>query len=1085
MTDMQAKCLQHCHKTLFKRVHFIGRGVFGANFSRGITNARPLPMKLKLALAGSMLFALGIGILSLYVSSRLQHDFEGMVAHQQKTAVDFVARSLDRELQLRINALEALARQISRQDQSNHNPGSHLPEHPVAATIFSRDLYIISTAGIRIAEAPFRNNLGTDYNKTPYFQRVMSTGKPTVMALLGRFAKQPVIVIAAPIIDDKGEILGVLCGSELIVPGSPFHFSGIVRNGEYGGFHVFDQTDKIIAVSTDPERVLQPIPPTGRNPLLDRRLAGYLGPGQTIDSKGVEIFSVANKVAAADWLVVAYLPTDEAFAPIRNLKERIYLGSLVLVILIGIVTWLLLRRELNPLEAAAKWIASGKPDDIPSLPVGGSSEIRFLLENFNRLLARIREQNDEIVQERDHLERNVEERTRSLTLLNASLDNQSKLYRDLYDNAPCGYHSLNEAGVIVEVNDTELRMLGYCREEYVGQPISKFMPPEGAETFRRHFPDFLRSGQIRDLDIDYLRKDGSICPCIVSADGVRDATGAIVFTRSTLIDNTERQAKARELAAIQEQMRLRAEEAEAASLQLSEQQRFIRTITDAVPSVIGYWDSELHNRFANKAYLRWFGKTPDEMARIHISDLLSEALFKANEPMMRQALSGTAVHFERELPIPDGSETRHALIDYIPDIVDGSVKGFFVLITDISENRRWELQLESLNAELARRADEAEAATRAKSTFLANMSHEIRTPMNGILGMAHILRRGSLSPHQADQLDKIIGSGKHLLGVINDILDISKIEAGKLTLDETDFVLDDVLRAAIAVIEESIRTKGLRLVVETDGIPRHLHGDPTRLTQCLVNYLSNALKFTPAGVITLRGSLLEDAGNSYLLRFAVTDTGVGMDPSELERLFVSFQQADNSVTRRFGGTGLGLAITKHIAKMMKGDVGASSEKGKGSTFWIAVRLGKSKMPETRSDDRPANAEATLQREHLGKRILLVEDEPINQEIAVMFLEQAGLQVDLATTGSQAVRRVGEAHYDAILMDLQMPEMGGLEATREIRRIGGRQGIPIIAMTANAFADDREQCMAAGMNDFISKPFNPDLLMETVLKWLAR
>jgi signal transduction histidine kinase/ActR/RegA family two-component response regulator len=424
----------------------------------------------------------------------------------------------------------------------------------------------------------------------------------------------------------------------------------------------------------------------------------------------------------------------------------------------------------------------------------------------------------------------------------------------------------------------------------------------------------------------------------------------------------------------------------------------------------------------------------------------------------------------------------------------GELIGALVVFMDITERNRIARELEASRhgleqrvlertAELAEARQVAEAASAAKSTFLANMSHEIRTPMNAILGMAHLMQRAGLPPTQEERLKKINQATQHLLGVINDILDFSKIEAGKMQLEEESVSVPDIVETAVSMLAERITEKGLHIALEVADFNTPLIGDSTRLTQGLLNFLGNAIKFTPSGAITVRARPLSEDAEKLLLRFEVQDSGIGIPADKLRQLFTAFQQADNSTTREYGGTGLGLAVTRRLAEIMGGCVGAESTPGQGSTFWFTALLRKKSGLAKRRELVTPNTDLAV--DLSDRHILVAEDEPINQEIILEILAELSLRIDVASDGEEALKKVQQTQYDLVLMDMQMPLLDGIGATRAIRCLPGRAGLPIIATTANAFAEDKARCLAAGMNDFIAKPVNPDELIAMVKAWLLK
>ncbi|MCM5680665.1 CHASE domain-containing protein [Schlegelella sp. S2-27] len=784
-------------------------------------------------------------------------------------------------------------------------------------------------------------------------------------------------------------------------------------------------------------------------------------------------------------------------------------------------------------------------------------------------------------------------------------------------------------GTVREWNPAAQRMFGYTVAEAVGRTVRHLIVPDDRADEETAMLERVGRGQsVAGFDTVRRRRDGRMLDVSVSVAPIRLDSGEIIGVAKTLRDISDRKSAEAEILQLNATLEQQVAQRTAELRQMAARERAI--LTSAGSAIIAVDNDGIVTMF-NPAAEAMLGCRADEVVG-KVSALVfhdPEELRQRGEVLARKlgrpvdaaelmtgpARDGDIVRSEWTYVRRDG--TRLPVLLTLSALREGSGEtlGFIGVATDLSDRARLQQELLDVNRALTERSAQAEAATRAKSEFLANMSHEIRTPMNAIVGLTEMMRRDVKDPVLRDRLDKMSDASRHLLAIINNVLDLSKIEAGRLVLEQVEFELSDVLENTCALVIEDARRKGLEVVIDIDDVPRRLVGDPIRLGQALLNLLSNAVKFTPAGFVVLRCLLADGTQGEQMLRFEVTDSGVGISPAVIDKLFRPFEQADTSTTRRYGGSGLGLAITRQLADLMGGHAGARSREGRGSTFWFTARFAPAPRVDEPSstgvavrclmlDDLPATAQAVasmlerlgvqadqatrldeaahllLQAQRRGRpyellvwdadlaplppalrklqhdqpavvfttirnadawrpalrglsraqvlekpltlrvlenairalqakrsgpdgqaaaddeaddhgarrpfehrRVLVAEDNPVNQMVAVDQLRSLGLEVDVAENGAKALDCARRQRYDLILMDLHMPEMDGLEATRAIRRLPSHASTPILAMTASAFGEDRSASLAAGMDDHISKPVETQVLVRTLERWL--
>jgi two-component system, sensor histidine kinase and response regulator len=651
-----------------------------------------------------------------------------------------------------------------------------------------------------------------------------------------------------------------------------------------------------------------------------------------------------------------------------------------------------------------------------------------------------------------------------------ALRNSEVRYRRLFEAAQDGILLINaRSGQIEDANPYLTTMLGYSHDELLGKrlwDVGAFVDiAKSTEMFER----LQLEGYVRYDDLPLKTQNGKLIS-VEFVSNAYDCAGVRVIQCNIRNITEQRHAE--------------------------EQVRKLSLVVEQSPVAIVIANLAGDIEYVNGAQLRNCGYRRDELIGRQTRMLLSGSMSPVTVADLSTTVGQGAIWRGEFLSRrKDGSEFTESAIVASIRRDDGSVSHVVTITEDITVRKRDALELErhrhalqelvdSRTQELAVALQSAEAANIAKSAFLANMSHEIRTPLGAITGLTYLIKRTQVTPQQADWLRKLDVASAHLLELINSILDLSRIEAGRLALVAAPISVGDITARVVAILSERASAQRLQLSVETYPLPQRLVGDAGRLQQALLNYAGNAVKFTPDGSVTLRTLCVEETADTALIRFEVQDTGPGIAPQALARLFVPFEQVDNSTTRPHGGTGLGLAIVRQLAHLMGGEAGATSTVDVGSTFWFTARLGKMDRSDVPQALPARSAAAALLRDHAGARVLVVDDEPLNREVSRALLGTVFDRVDVAQDGDQAVRMAGQNPYDVILMDVRMAGVDGLDATRQIRRLSGSEGTFIVALTANAFAEDRSACLAAGMDEFLARPVNVDALFETVLRGLS-
>ena len=658
---------------------------------------------------------------------------------------------------------------------------------------------------------------------------------------------------------------------------------------------------------------------------------------------------------------------------------------------------------------------------------------------------------------------------------------------DLYENAPCGYVSMDPSGQLIRMNRTALRWLGYESAEIIGKlTLADLLTPEGKQSFQRSYQRFTTAGVLSDAEYDLMRKDGTALPVSLSATAIRDAAGTYLMSRFALFDLTQRR------------------HAEALTREAHE---FLESVLEHMPALVVLKDArDFRILRLNEAGEQMLGLRREQVIGKTSRELFDAFKASVADEADRSALaSATAIDVPEEpIRTPSGEErivhTRKICIRN----ARGEATAILGVSRDITARKRAEEQVLRMNHELEAKAAQleqaklsAEQANRAKSAFLATMSHEIRTPMNGVLGMAELLNETDLSEDQADMVQTIRDSAASLLRIIDDILDFSKVEAGKLALDPRPVALWNVIEQVRSTLTATARSKGVGLTISADpGLPAYVLCDDTRLRQVLFNLLGNAIKFSArdlpgAGHVEMHIDCTQNRADRATVRFRILDNGIGMSPQTLAALFTPFTQAETSTTRHFGGTGLGLSICHRLVQVMDGSIEVESEVDKGSVFTVEVPLpvvdaavvdAASNVPA-----RPraqATAPAVEQARAVGSLVLVADDNEINRKVILRQLASLGIAAEVVESGLAALECWRKGGHALLLTDLHMPDMDGYQLAARVRAEEKGGHIPIIAFTANVSRGEPDRCATVGMNDYLTKPVQSRALRAMLEKWMT-
>jgi two-component system sensor histidine kinase/response regulator len=1003
---------------------------------------QPVSVKTRIALSVSVLILVLYLASTIVVLSLFQNQIKDIIGRQQFDFLSEVVRGTDKNLQeAQRNLIQAAAHLDTTTIRKSGAAHAFLSEathgHLMLSNIFDNGISLFSATGVMLASLPYHEREGQDFSFREYIKRTIEIKKPYISKpyFSTRPGTPPAVMLTVPIFDRQGRLAAILGGSVTLTNEGILGDIGTVKIGKTGYMYLFS-TDRTLLVHPNKQRILKQDVPPGANELFDRAIAGFEGSGETVSSKGLPLIASFKRLKTTDWILSANYPRVEAYASVIQARKYLVMFIIAGIIISLFVVWMVMNRFLTPLSELTRQIEgigqAAQTDAAPDITVTGTGEITQLALSFREMVKRLAERESQL--------REAEAR-----------------YRTLTERSFAGVYVVQD-GLFQYLNDNAAAFAGYTPQELVGQEATDLLHPEDAGKAKTLSKAMMAGVSTAPYEFRIKTKEGG-------TRWIMETVAPIVFNGWTAIlgnslDITERK--------VMEEARREREE------------RF-RTILENMED--GYFELDLTGRLTifNKTVTHFLGYDGDEAQGMEFGNIVApqdkKRLFEVFHRIYETGESSKLTEWQILRKNGEGAYVE-AIISLIRD-GRGNPVGFRGVGRDVGERK-------AVEEALHRAKEAAEAANRAKSEFLANMSHEIRTPMNAILGMAELLSETPLTRDQQKYVQVFRDAGENLLTLINDILDLSKVEAGQVTLEAIPFDLGETIERTGEILGMRAGDKGLDLICHIQpGIPMDVIGDPLRLRQIITNLIGNAVKFTEAGEIILevkaasQANAISDEGIDVV--FSITDTGIGIPVDKVDAIFDKFTQADTSTSRKYGGTGLGLAITRYLVELMGGKLSVRSELGKGSVFSFTIHLPRQHRAQPREESAPFDLS--------NISILVVDDNATNRMIVREFLAPGGATVAEAASGKEGLHLMYKAldagePYDLVILDHQMPGMDGMEMARRIKEAPDLRAVALILLTSLHRAEDAENTKQLGFVQILFKPIKRADLREAVIRALG-